>query len=233
MSTETRFLFETDFGNPDANENQARKYSEEDITAARQEALDAARGELHSYEEKRAADLLGEISTKLDTLSAQRAEDLQSTTESAVDIAVLMCRKVLPTLAAQNALVEIEGHITRALADVHGELRIVVRVSEEHVAALQPRIENFANGFDGKIVLLADDQLSPTDCHVMWADGGSERDVQRTWSEINKVADQITDVGIGPMTPEPIAEPDPEAATDIPELPNDINDIEQPSQVTD
>ncbi|NNE84482.1 MAG: hypothetical protein HKN28_10985 [Alphaproteobacteria bacterium] len=231
MNTETRYLFETDFDNPEANEKQVRKYSEEDIVAARQEALDAARAELHSFEEKRGADILAEISAKIETLSAQRAEDLQSTTESAVDIAVLMCRKVLPTLAAKNALTEIEGHIARALADVHGEPRIVVRVAEEHVAALQPRIDSFATSLDSKIVLLADDQLAPTDCHVLWADGGSERDVQRTWSEINKVADQITDAGIGLQPTEAIGEPTPESTSQEPELSNNTNGIDQTPQV--
>lgn len=233
MNTETRYLFETDFDNPEANQNQVRKFSEEDIVAARQEALDAARAEIHSFEEKRGADLLVEISAKIDALSAQRAQDLQSSTECAVDIAVLMCRKVLPTLAAKNALAEIEGHIARALADVHGEPRIVVRVAEEHIAALQPRIDSFATGLDGKIVLLADDQLASTDCHVLWADGGSERDVQRTWSEINKVADQITNGGIGLPPAETAAEPTPEPVTQEPELSNNINDIDQPSQVID
>lgn len=233
MSTETRYLFETDFGNPQANESKAQKYNEEDIESARQEGMQTARAELHSFEEKRIADLLAEVAAKLDVLSAQRAEDLQSTTESAVDIAIIMCRKLLPTLAAQNALTEIEGHIARALTEVHGEPRIVVRVSEEHVAALQPRIEVFANGFDGKIVLLADDQLSPTDCHVMWADGGSDRDVQRTWSEINKVVDQVTDGGIGSMAVEPVSEADPEGATNSPTISNNFNSIEQSSQVID
>jgi hypothetical protein len=233
MNTETRYLFETDFDNPEANENQVRKYSEEDIVAARQEALDAARAELHSFEEKRGADILAEISAKLETVTAQRAEDLQSSTECAVDIAVLMCRKVLPTLAAKNALTEIEGHIARALADVHGEPRIVVRVAEEHVAALQPRIDSFATSLDSKIVLMADDQLAPTDCHVLWADGGSERDVQRTWSEINKVADQITSAGIGLPPTEMVAEPAFAATDHEPEQSNNINNIDQKPQVID
>ena len=226
MGTETRYLFETDFGNPQANESQARIYNEEDLETARQEAAQAARAELRSFEEKRAANLLAEMSAKFDTLSAQRAEDLQSAIESAADVAIVICGKILPTLAAQNALTEIEGHIARTLADVHNEPRIVVRVSEENVAALQSHIDIFANGFDGKIVLMADDQLAPTDCHVMWADGGSERDVQRTWSEIDKVVEQITDGGIGSSAAEPATGTEQNVTTTSPDISNDINDIE-------
>lgn len=229
MVSETRYLFETDFSNPEANQAQARIYNEEDIEAARQ----SARAELRDFEEKRAADLLAEMSAKLDALSAQRAEHLQSATESAVDIAIVLCRKVLPTLAAQHALTEIEGHITRTLSEVHGEPRIVVRVAEQNIAGLQPRIDSFAGGFDGQIVLLADDQLPLTDCHVMWADGGNERDVQRTWSAIDKAVEQITESGIGESADQPIAGTAPESVESTSEISSKINDIEQISEVID
>jgi flagellar assembly protein FliH len=233
MGTETRFLFETDFGNPQLSESTAQIYSEDDIQAAKAEALQAARAELRNLEEKRAADILAEMSAKLDTLSAQRAEDLQSATERGVDIAIAICQRILPALATQNALAEIEGHIVRTLADVHGEPRVVVRVSEENLGKLQSCIDSLASGFDGKIVLLADDQLSVTDCHVMWADGGSERDVQRTLAQINKAVEQITDNGIGPATADPGAGSGHDTASGATELTPDLNDLEQSSQAID
>jgi len=233
MGTETRFLFETDFGDLEATERKAEKFSAEDIASAKQEALEIARAELRGFEEKRAADLLTEMSGKLSALSSARAADLQSATESAVGIAVAMCRKMLPALAARNALGEIESHIARTLAEVHGEPRVVVRVSEDNVAALQSSIEGLANGLDGEIVLLADDRLPATDCHVMWADGGSERDVQRTWSEIDKAVEQIIDNGIGSMATGPTAGATPDTMTSSSELLIDSNDIEQLPQAID
>ncbi len=233
MGTETRFLFDTDFDDLEAVEHQEEKFSAADIAAAKQEALEIARAELRGFEEKRAADLLSEMSVKLAALTAVRAEDLQSATESAVDIAVAMCRKMLPTLAAQNALGEIESHIARTLAEVHGEPRVVVRVSAENVAALQPGIDSLASGLDGEIVLVADDRLPVTDCHVMWADGGSERDVQRTWAEIDKVVEQIVDNGICSMTTEPATGTDHDATSISPELSTDFNNVEPSSEAID
>lgn len=196
MGSKSKYLFETEFGNTASRGSRRRVFSEEDIESAKQEALVEARAELQSYEKKRAADLLTALSAKLDAVSLQRAEDLQLASQGAAEIAVAICRKVLPTLAAQNALTEIEGHILRTVADIQGEPRIVVRTSEPNIATLQARVDSLANGFDGKIVLLADDQMSVTDCHVVWADGGSERDVQRTCTEINKVVEQITNAEI-------------------------------------
>ena len=227
MGTETRFLFETDFGNSEVSESSARRYSEDDIQAAKAEALQLAQAELRGFEEKRAADLLVEMSAKFDILSAQRDDDLQSATESAVGIAIAMCRKALPALAAQNALTEIAGHVTRTLADVHGEARVAVRVAEENLAALQARIDDIAGSFDGKIVLLADDQLAPTDCHVMWADGGSERDVQRTWAEIDKAVALISEIGAAPEIASPLAEKALDESTDTENVSTDISDLDE------
>jgi hypothetical protein len=158
---------------------------------------------------------------------------LQSAAESAVDIAVAMCRKALPTLASQGALTEIEGHIRRTLTDVHGEPRVVVRVSEENVAGLQLHIESLAGGFDGEIVLLADDQLPATDCHVMWADGGSERDVQRTRSEIDKAVEQITANGIASAEDVPATLTGQDPIPNSPEISSNSNDLKQSSQAID
>lgn len=237
MGAETRYLFETDFGDLEAVERTAEKYSEEDIAAVRQEALETARAELRGFEEKRAADLLAEMSVKLTALSAVRAEDLQTATECAVEIAIAMCRKMLPALAAQNALSEIKSHISRTLAEVHGEPRVVVRVSESNIAALQSGIETLTNGLDGEIVLIADDRLPDTDCHVMWADGGSERDVQRTWLEIDKAVEAIVGNGMPSMAPKAADGATPEAAPgtseNSPKLSLESNEIEQLSEAID
>jgi flagellar assembly protein FliH len=233
MGTETRFLFETDFGTPGMSDSKSKIYTEDEVQAVKVEAQQAARAELCNLEEKRAADLLAGMSAKFDALSARRAEDLQLATERAVDIAVVICQKILPTLATQNALTEIEGHIARTLADVYGESRVVVRVSEENLGKLQSRIDGLADGFDGKIILMADDQLSATDCHVMWADGGSERDVQRTWAEIDKTVEQITEIGIRPANTDPAAASDHDIAADIPESSTNFNELEKFSQAID
>lgn len=233
MSTETRFMFETDFDNPELLDSSERTYSEDDIEAARAEVRQATLAELRSLEEKRTADLAAEMSAKLGLLAGQRANDLQSATENAVDIAVAICQKILPTLAAQNALTEIEGHVARTLADVHGEPRVVVRVADENVAKLQRCVDGLTGGFDGQIVLLGDDQLTATDCHVMWADGGSDRDVQRTRAAINKVVEQITENSVYQKPDESAPVMAPEAEVSATDLSIDSNNLEQSSKVID
>ena len=41
-------------------------------------------------------------------------------------------------------------------------------------------------GFGGRLLLIADEGLGPGDCRLEWADGGIERQAQRTWVEIEQ-----------------------------------------------
>ncbi len=229
MNAETsRYLFETDFDNPEAVERKALKYCEDDIAAAKQEGMQLARAEAVTFEEKRATELLTGMSAKLDILAEQRGEIIQS----AAEVAIVMCRKMLPTLAAQNALSEIEGHIVRTLTEVHGEPRVVVRVAAENIAALQAHIDTLSSGFDGEVVLMADEQLPTGDCQVMWADGGNDRDVERTWAEIDKAIEQIVSNDTGLMAAAAASEPHPEATISPTETSTDSSDLDQSSQAT-
>ena len=59
----------------------------------------------------------------------------------------------------------------------------MLRVNDALFDALQRRLAAIAqaNGYAGKIVLLADDALAPGDGRIEWADGGAERDTRRLW----------------------------------------------------
>jgi len=145
MAAENKFLFETDFSDLEALESRAEKYSEADIAAARQAAMEEVRNELREFEEKRAADLMAQMAARLEQLSAGRQQDLQAATESAIDIAVAMCRKILPALAAKNALSEIEGHVARTLAEVQLRGRTgasLIAVSRGEATAIHPSPED-------------------------------------------------------------------------------------------
>jgi flagellar assembly protein FliH len=46
-------------------------------------------------------------------------------------------------------------------------------------------VSAYAAGFDGKLVLLGDDEMALTDCRVDWPDGGTERNLDRLWRDID------------------------------------------------
>ena len=93
--------------------------------------------------------------------------------------------KVLPTLVKSNGIDEIEGLVKQCLTELRLEPRVAIRLHAQTLDAFKSRLERIAGttGYDGKLVLLADDDLAPSDCKVLWADGGASRsaeDISRT-----------------------------------------------------
>ena len=52
------------------------------------------------------------------------------------------------------------------------------------VTVLEASAEALERGFAGKLILIAEDNLGPSDCRVEWADGGAERLYERLFAQI-------------------------------------------------
>lgn len=197
MTASRKFLFENDFAHPEEMKRRAAVHTEEAMAAAKAEAFAAgkaaAEAEQRASEEQRIAELLTTISGQVEVLSAERAQTDDRIARDSGALAVSICRKILPTLAAQNALQEIEGLVMRTIAEMTEEPRLVIRVADSRLDALQTRLDRMSSGFPGKLVLLGDDELAENDCAVLWADGGTERNVDRLWSEIDQIVAGLTD----------------------------------------
>lgn len=208
MRDSQKFLFETSFevavGEPEP------KFSEQDLAAAREAAFDAGRQAGHQDaaegEERRIAELMTLAVGRIDALKSELDGQAARITRDAVDAAMTISRKVLPTLARRNALGEVEGMFAECLNIIREEPRVVVRVPGDLAESLQGRLEQLAagNGFHGKLVFMPDDDLAPTDCAVIWADGGANRDLARTWAEIDQSLNRfLYAAGTGDDTDEP------------------------------
>lgn len=223
MSSARKYLFDNDFARPDAGRAKRAAFTQEQIDAARAEGFEEGRraGEdaMRAAEERRIADALETMAGQVGLLVQSRAEDQSELARESAQVALAICRKILPTLAARNALTEIEGLIVRCLADLRDEPRVVVRVADSRVEALQARFERMTATFDGKLVLLGDDELAESDCAVLWADGGSERNLSRLWADIHAVVGRVTDADTAPVSRSPLDDLmsfETEAAADTP-----------------
>ena len=190
-----KFLFDRSF---DADTGQPRpEYTKVDLAAARDAGFDDGRQagyrEAADGEERKIADTMAVALQRLETMVAELDGRTQEITRQAVEAAMMICRKVLPTLARRNALPEVEGMFAECLDILRDEPRVVVRVPGELIEPLQARLDTLAagGGFDGKLVIMPDDDLAPTDCALVWADGGANRDVQRTWGEIDQAVNRL------------------------------------------
>lgn len=208
MAESRKFLFENDFAHPEEAKKRAAIHTEDAMLAAKAEAFAAGRAEAEAEqqatEEQQISQTLATITSQMDALIAARAEADDKIARDAGDLAITICRKVLPTLAAQNALREIEGLVTRTMAEMNEEPRLVIRVADSRLDALQARLDRMSSGFPGKLVLLGDDELAENDCAVLWADGGTERNLDRLWSEIDVVVTSLNDSQTAPTETSPL-----------------------------
>ena len=199
MTAVEKFLFHTNFDEPPAPATPIEpdedlppppSFSEEELEAARQQAL--AAGQAQGREEalrgleQSCADGLEKLSAQLDQLGRQVDQQLQTISSEGLSAAVTVVRKLFPALARREELREIEAVVKDCLQRLHQEPRIVVRLSEGMLDRFKERIDQIAakTGFEGRLVLLSEPDFQPSDVKVEWADGGAERSTARTWSEI-------------------------------------------------
>lgn len=195
MKASQKFLFDHAFDLEEADDNgkpaAKRRFSAAELEAARQSAhaagLAAGLDQAHRGYERQAAQALEEAARQFADLHKQQAMSNQMVQRNAVEVAISVVRKLFPGLEARDGLAEIERLVTDSLQRIPDQPRVVVRVNDALMPALQGRLQHISNAsaFPGQLVLLADDRLGRGDCRVEWADGGAERLGERIWAEID------------------------------------------------
>ncbi len=200
MAKANRFLFDLDF---DDARNLGEKPPEPTFTAdelnaargvARAEGIEAGRAEAMRSIERRLGENLGQIGQRLAEAAQARDAALQEIERNAVGLCTAMMRRLFPEFQRRHGSGEIEQLVRDSLRIMVDEPRVVVRLSDENLDKLQERIKGAATaaGFAGKIVMLSDDQVAPGDCVIEWADGGTERNGDRLWAEIDAAIRRLT-----------------------------------------
>src|SRR3546814_8543082 len=127
MPAVRKYLFDNDFGNPEAKRAQRPAFTEADIEAAKREAFEegrsAAEQAFRDAEERRIAEVLGAVAARIETLVAERQADLETLSHESAAVAVAICRTILPPLAGRNALDALGGLTVHCLAALHDDPR--------------------------------------------------------------------------------------------------------------
>jgi flagellar assembly protein FliH len=207
MSTPHKFLFEQSFDLPEsARAAPSRKpqqpppppppppeptFSAAELAAAREAGLAegraAALAEAAQSTEAQAAGALSSVALGIKVLLSLRGRFAEEAQHTALTTLRAVLAKALPALCRKAALVEIEALVAQCLREAFDEPRVVLRIAEGMFETLQPQLNTFseAAGFSGKLVLLTEETLSPTDARVEWAEGGAERDTRRLIHDID------------------------------------------------
>ena len=189
MTDAKKFLFDTN--NFDRTKPETVMYTEEQLTLAKNQSLAMGKAEgvkdTQKQQEARISELLQKTLALTEKLA--KSEDRREIEKcaDAVKLAMQVVHKLLPGFSAQYALPEIERVITQSIEARKDEPRIAVIVPTVHLEALKARVDALTTdkSYAGKVILIADDALPPTDCRVEWADGGAERLYERLLSQID------------------------------------------------
>lgn len=199
MATIRKFLFDVSFDDattettpeePEVEAPPPPSFSEEEIETARSEghATGYAAGERaeRARTERLATEAVGGLIARLDGLVEDLAAVSAAAERRATEVGLAVARKLVPDLLRREGVGEIEAVIRAALREMFEEPRVVLRVSDSVLDLIKPRIDAIARdaGFDGKIVILAEDGMVDGDCRLEWADGGVERSAAKLSAQI-------------------------------------------------
>jgi flagellar assembly protein FliH len=180
MAAPSKFLFDVDFAPPDKDREKpatpaeiAQKIADAEARAYRA-GYDAAQHEARVESDRRIALAMEEISLAIRGI-ATRFSGIETRMETeAVDVAVAVARKLCTELVSREPLGEIMALVSDCFSHLVATPHLVVRINDQLYEAAREKIERQAaqNGFEGRLVILAEPGIVTGDCRIEWADGG-------------------------------------------------------------
>ena len=179
---------------PPAPEPQVifKGFSQEELDAAKQQAFtqgklegqaeghNAAWNEAMASVEKQTADNLELILEQLRALTPVAVETAEKSYAAAVELAMAVCRKVIPTLCEKHAADEIRLLFEKNFHFLKEEPKITVRLNPSLADSVKPYIADLVKreSFAGKVAVVRDADVCAGNCKIEWKHGGLERTAQ-------------------------------------------------------
>lgn len=143
--------------------------------------------------EKETANILDMISSKVMTLSERHREWAETINKDAVKLTRVIMQKLAPRMMKEWELHEIEDTIKEAFKFLSNEPRVLIRVSERARGPIETEIARITSkaGFQGDVQVLGDQLINNGDCSISWDAGSLEKSLEETWSNIDKIIDNV------------------------------------------
>ena len=168
-------------------------FTEEDLEAVRDEARMLGHAEGLKDAEDSAMHFLVQalesIAEQMDGMRAYQDAANAETQRMAAVLAMAAVKKLLPKFAEAHGMAEIEALVVECVPHILNEPRLILRVAAQHADSIQSRIEALARdrGFEGTVVVMADETMGLADCRLEWDNGGAERDVEMLYQRIQDI----------------------------------------------
>ncbi|NRB14119.1 MAG: hypothetical protein HRU29_06935 [Rhizobiales bacterium] len=222
MAEPLKFTFDTAFGTRSEDvrlREPVRIISQDDVDAARTQGF--IQGRIDGLAEAE-TQYKAEFKTTLDQMVGQFENLLTGQTQAhneamdkAQNFAILIAKKIGQSALEQHPTKTVTKLIADCLSHINNMPHLVVRVNPEVSQLtkdeLQPLIEQ--KGFEGKLMIMGEENIALGDCAIEWADGGVAHNSQAIISQINQLLNQyfgieINQQAVPEIAVEPQAEPD-------------------------
>ncbi len=182
MSAPTKFLFDVDFAGGGERKQtialaeHARKLADAEAAAHRR-GYAAAQADAKLQTDRRMVAALERLAAGVAETSAALGAIEARLERDAVEVAIAVARKLAPALIARQPLEEIIALAGDCFRQLVSSPHIAVRVNDNLYAATREKLDEIARarGFEGRLVVLAEQDMAAGDCRIEWADGGINR----------------------------------------------------------
>jgi len=215
-NTFRRFAFDREFAADGTvlrdGDKIKRMLTEAEAAVLADEAASAARNSEEAHAAREAAAALQQVAGKLQAMIARLDAESEALRHDAARLAVVAARAIAGAALNQYGVETIENCVRDALSDLRAEPRIAIRVAPHLADTLAERIYEIAerDGFDGAVVVRADQEAIPGDCVIEWRAGT----VERTAADIEqRIADAVENWLARPEEDRDAAAPEQETGT--------------------
>ena len=183
MSSAPKFTFDTEFaGAEDRRAPAARARQKQTLTTEELDNLQTlARLEGEANSQARASDALERAIAAL-TISVRVALDsshaeIEAVRDDAARLALAMAKRIAPAALAALPEGDVEIALRQAMHQAIAEPRITLRAAPAVAEILEPRLADIAHeeGYEGRVAVAADPNMTGADCRIEWRGGGAER----------------------------------------------------------
>lgn len=181
MSNASRFLFDRDFGAPQAagvkHAAELQTAEERGFAQGVLEGQRAARAETQTRLCEAAESLAGRVLE----IMARADQDRAELEDDAIAFALALGRKLAGEALRSEPLAAIAEAAKAAFSHVRGVPHLAVRVNEALLEDVETLVKRLARerGFEGRLIVLGEPDIAPGDARLEWADGGIVRDQAR------------------------------------------------------
>ncbi|MCW9034379.1 MAG: FliH/SctL family protein [Rhodospirillales bacterium] len=168
-------------------------FSEEEMAAAREEGFKSGKEEgLKEGLEDSArilSDILKRAGDKISLLIENQSKVGPIAEQTAISVAMAVIKNLFPDLNAKHGTDEVIAIVKESFENLLDEPKVSMRVAMEHREAIASKIEKITEnyGFDGKVIVIADENMGTGDCRIEWDSGGAERNTADIWEKIDEV----------------------------------------------